>query len=176
MSKHVIKKNLRKPTVEDVRLLRTIIDYQLGTGIGYILVPSQERVLVYKSPNTLKIREVYVDSNLCFTLRANDMKVLLHMYAAKLLTDNTNDYPYVKIASTISDYIVNGGNVFSKHVIEVKEGLHANDEVIIIDEDNKLIGVGYLKLSPSEILFFTRGEAVRVRETIKKLVRLTGHE
>ncbi len=162
----MIKRSI-KP--EELRRLRKIIDYQIGLGAGKILLPSTNRVEVAVSPNTMRIRNVYVDGRLAFSVRASDTKILLHIYGGKLLIESYRNPPKVVIANEIAPYIIEGGNVFARHVLSIKEWLRAGDEVVVVDESRNLVAVGTLKLSPEEILFFTRGEAVRVRDTIRKL-------
>lgn len=163
----MMKKRALKPS--ELEELRVLVDYQLGLGAGKALIPSLDRVLVTVSPNTLRIRNVYVDGRLAFSIRAGDSKIILHIYGGYLLWRNYNKYPKVIIVNEVSDFIADGGNVFAKHVLHVDDYLRAGDEVIVINEQSNLLAVGTLKLSPTEILSFTYGEAVRVREGIKKL-------
>lgn len=159
----------RKIKMNEFYDLRVLVDYQLGFNAGSILLPSPDRIHVAVSPNTLRIRNVYVDGKLAFSIRASDSKIILHIYGGYLLWRNYARYPKTVVANEIANFIADGGNVFSRHVLYVDEDLRAGDEVIVVDEDSNLLAVGTLRLSPIEVLFFTRGEAVRVREGIKKL-------
>lgn len=160
------KRVLRPSELEE---LRALVDYQLGLGAGEVLVPSLDRVLVAVSPNTLRIRNVYVDGRLAFSIRAGDSKIILHIYGGYLLWRNYSKYPKIIVVNEVSEFIADGGNVFAKHVLYVDDYLRAGDEVIVVDEQEELLAVGTLRLSPIEVLTFTYGEAVRVREGIKKL-------
>ncbi len=168
-----MRRKISQITREDFYKLKQVIDYQFGSKISDILLGSSSnlsRIYVYKSPNTLRIREVYLEDKPLFTIRAEDFKILLRIYGAYLLWKNTRTPEYrVVVVSDIAEYIENGGNVFSRHVLSVDENRRYGDEVIVVDEDDRLLGVGTLKLSPEEILFFTRGEAVRIRETVRDL-------
>ncbi len=159
----------RRIKPEELYKLRKIIDYQIGLGAGEALLPSISRVEVTVSPNTMRIRNVYVDGRLAFSIRASDSKILLHIYGGKLLMESYKRPPRVVVVNEVAPYIVEGGNVFARHVLSIDEWLRAGDEVIVVDELQNLIAVGTLRLSPEEALFFTRGEAVRVRDTIKEL-------
>jgi len=163
----MMKKRALKPN--ELEELRVLADYQLGLGAGEALIPSLDRVSVAVSPNTLRIRNVYVDGRLAFSIRAGDSKIILHIYGGYLLWRNYSKYPRIVIADEVSESIADGGNVFAKHVLYVDDYLRAGDEVIVVNEQLDLLAVGTLKLSPTEILSFTYGEAVRVREGIKKL-------
>ena len=168
-----MRRKISQITREDFYKLKQVIDYQFGPKISDILLgcsSNLSRIHVYKSPNTLRIREVYLEDKPLFTIRAEDFKILLRIHGAYLLWKNTRTPEYrVAVISDIAEYIENGGNVFSRHVLSVDENRRYGDEVIVVDEDDRLLGVGTLKLSPEEILFFTRGEAVRIRETVRDL-------
>ncbi len=168
-----MRKKLRPLSVNDFYKLSQIIDYQFGSNISKILlgdISNIHKLRVYKSPNTLRIREVYFNDKPIFTVRAEDFKILLRIYGAYLLWKNI-EKPYYRavIINDVAEYIANGGNVFSRHILQIDENRRCGDEVLVVDEEDNLLAVGTLKLSPEEILFFTRGEAVRVRETIRDL-------
>ena len=46
--------------------------------------------------------------------------------------------------------------------------IRANDEVLVVDEDDNLLATGKAILSAKEMLEFDRGMAVMVRQGIKK--------
>ncbi len=168
-----MRKKLRPLSVNDFYKLSQTIDYQFGSNVSKILlgdINNIHKLRVYKSPNTLRIREVYRDNKPIFTIRAEDYKILLRIHGAYLLWKNTEEpYYRVTIINDVAEYIVDGRNVFSRHVLQIDENRRCGDEVIVVDEEGNLLAVGTLKLSPEEILFFTRGEAVRIRETIRDL-------
>ncbi len=168
-----MRKKLRPLTINDFYKLSQIIDYQFGSNVSRILLGDLNNIRklhVYKSPNTLRIREVYIDNKPLFTIRAEDFKILLRIYGAYLLWKNTKKTLYrAIIVNDVAEYIVDGGNVFSRHILQIDENRRYGDEVLVVDEEDNLLAVGTLKLSPEEILFFTRGEAVRVRETVRDL-------
>lgn len=168
-----MRKKLKPLTINDFYKLSQIINYQFGLNTSKILlgdIDNIHRLHVHKSPNTLRIREVYLDNKPLFTVRAEDFKILLRIYGAYLLWKNTSK-PYYRatVVNDVTEYIINGGNVFSRHILQIDENRRCGDEILVVDEEDNLLAVGTLKLSPEEILFFTRGEAVRVRETIRDL-------
>ncbi len=174
-----MKKKLRRLSKDDFYKLSQIIDYQFGANVSKILLGNENninKILVYKSPNTLRIREVYFENIPLFTIRAEDFKILLRIYGAYRLWRHTVQPAYrVTVVNEVAEYIIEGGNVFSRHVLVVDENRRYGDDVIVVNETDELLAVGVLRMSPEEILFFTRGEAVRVRETIKDLKREDGY-
>ncbi|MEM3292633.1 MAG: PUA domain-containing protein, partial [Saccharolobus sp.] len=59
-----------------------------------------------------------------------------------------------------------GRNVFAKHVIAVDSSIRSGDEVIIVNENDKLIALGKAKLSGEEMLEYKKGVAVYVKRGV----------
>ena len=70
---------------------------------------------------------------------------------------------FVTVKNDVAQYIAKGGDVFSVHVVKVDEEIGAKDEVIVIDENRKVLAVGRTLLSSTEIRAFKTGVAVKVR-------------
>jgi uncharacterized protein with predicted RNA binding PUA domain len=65
--------------------------------------------------------------------------------------------------SDVSEFIAEGRSVFAKHVVEVDERIRAGDEVIVVNEEDEILGTGKAILSGDEMLLFERGIAVKIR-------------
>ena len=153
---------LRRATPEEVERLRAIADYQFGEGAGECLI--DDNALVGVSPNTLRIREVYgAEGVLLATLRANDYLYSLGVEGAKRLL-SCFDPP--RLRAVIDPSRVPHKSVPTEAVLEVDDELRAGDEVIVVDPEDRLVGVGRLRLSPLEIKAGVRGEAVRLRKRV----------
>lgn len=72
----------------------------------------------------------------------------------------------VRIQRDIEAFIVVGGSVFAKHVIDADEEIRPQEEVIVVSERNKVLAIGRAMLSGREMKEFKRGVAVRVRRGI----------
>jgi predicted RNA-binding protein (TIGR00451 family) len=79
--------------------------------------------------------------------------------------------PYPKhrivVINEVVEDILKGHTVFSRHVLEGDENIKPYDEVLIVNEDNKLIGVGKALISYDAIITALRGPAVQIREKVK---------
>jgi len=64
-----------------------------------------------------------------------------------------------------------GGDVFAKHIVNAPDTIHPSDEVIVTDETGQLLGVGSALLSGSDMNYFGRGVAVRVRRGTRGIHR-----
>lgn len=147
--------------------LATLIDAQFFTGAHKILNNFKE-IYVVISPSTGRPRMIVDErNNRLFSIRASDFKLIPTLYTAKLLKDLAK-YPKLRVVvcNEISEFIAKGGNVFARHVMIVDEDIRAGDDVIITNEEDKLLAIGRAKLSATEMLFFTRGVAVITRESV----------
>ncbi len=147
---------------QTLRKIRSIADYQFFPSIGDKLFPRE--VTISYSQKTGKIRFVYLNDDLLATIRSNDGKIALHLKGAERILENTKK-PKLRIVilKDIVPFIVQGRNVFAKHILEVDPNIRPNDEVIVVDSDDKLIAVGKAVLSANEMLAFQTGVAVKIR-------------
>jgi predicted RNA-binding protein (TIGR00451 family) len=67
------------------------------------------------------------------------------------------------VRNDVSKFIVEGGDVFAAHVVEVDDEVRAKDEVVVVNEDGEVLAVGRAFLCAEEIRAFKKGVAVKVR-------------
>lgn len=150
-----------------LRQIKAISDYQFGKIITDILFDEIDQVKLQRSPNTNKIRYVYYKNNLLLTLRPTNGFFTLTLYSAKKVITNTIPPKLrVIVLNEISDFIKKGRNVFCKHIIDIDENLRPFDEVIVVNQDDELLGIGKLKIPISYAKSFSRGIAVNIRRGI----------
>jgi uncharacterized protein with predicted RNA binding PUA domain len=147
--------------------IRSIADYQFGKGVGDKLFP--ENVEITYSKATGRIRYVHLNGERLATLRPTDGLLSLSVTAARLVAENAAFAKcFVTVQTDVSEFIADGRDVFAAHVVKADEQIHAKDEVIVIDEDDKVLAVGRAALSASEMLAFKTGVAVKVRHGCEK--------
>lgn len=145
-----------------LRRIRSIADYQFGKGVGVRLFP--ENVDIVYSKATGRIRYVNLNGKRLATLRPTDGLLSLSITAAQLVAENRALAKCIVTVQTgISEFIANGGDVFAAHVVKADDAIHAKDEVIVVDEDNRVLAVGRAVLSSAEMKTFKTGVAVKVR-------------
>lgn len=146
----------------DLRKIRGIADYQLGKGVGASLFP--DRVEISYSRNTGRIRYVYLDGKRLATLRPTDGLLSLSILGAKRIAENARFATcFVRVRDDVAEPIVEGGDVFAVHVVEVDDDIRAKDEIIVVDSKNRVLAVGRAVLSSHEMKAFKRGVAVKTR-------------
>jgi predicted RNA-binding protein (TIGR00451 family) len=147
---------------EELRRIRAVAEYQFGHGAGLALFPVEVRIV--HSRNTGRIRHIFLGSILLANFRPNDGVFTLTIAAAKRLTAQISDLAYtVTVGEEVAEFISQGKNVFSKHVLSAGDKIRPGDEVIIITEKARVIGVGKALLLSEEMKTFKTGVAVKTR-------------
>jgi uncharacterized protein with predicted RNA binding PUA domain len=145
-----------------LKRVRSVADYQFGRGVGEALFPSSVEILFSKA--TGRIRYVNLNGERLATLRPTDGLLSLSVSAAKLLVERLGfASSLVTVRNDLSEFVADGGDVFAAHVVKVDDAIHSKDEVIVVDEDGRVLAVGRALLSGSEMLAFKIGVAVKVR-------------
>ena len=147
--------------------VRAIADYQFGKGVGTKLFP--KNIEIQLSPRTGRIRYINLNDERLATLRPTDGLLSLSITAAKSMAQNIPEAKcFVTVKNDVSQYIAKGGDVFAVHVVKVDPEVGAKDEIIAVDENNKVLAVGRALLSSSEMTAFKTGVAVKVRHGTKQ--------
>ena len=152
---------------DDVKKVKAIADYQFGIGAGDALFSGN--INMEKSKKTGKIRHIYDGKVLIVNMRASDSYLVLSKEGAKRL-HNAMPYPQnrVVVNKDSEPFALDGKSVFSKFVVECDENIRARDEVLIVNEEDKLLAYGKSLLSAVEINNFQSGQAIKTRKGMKK--------
>jgi uncharacterized protein with predicted RNA binding PUA domain len=142
--------------------IRSIADYQFGKGIGAKLFP--ENVKITYSKTTGRIRYVHLNGKRLATLRPTDGLLSLSITAARIVAENRGFATcFVTVQQDVSTFAADGHDVFAAHVVKADDAIRAKDEVIVVDEESRLLAVGRALLSSAEMRAFKTGVAVKVR-------------
>ncbi|ABM80335.1 PUA domain-containing protein [Hyperthermus butylicus] len=153
---------IRRARPEEVVRLRAIADYQFGFPAGDLLIP--DNVVVGVSPATRRIREIYGEEGLLAVLRAHDYLYSLSLLGAKRLLA----LPEPRLRARLRVETPPSKSINCRIIETIDHDLRPGDEVIVLNSSGELVGVGRLRLSPTEILENECwGEAIRLRKTVK---------
>lgn len=149
--------------VDDEEKIRCIADYQFGAGSGNALFKGDIKIV--KSRKTGKIRHVYDGETLIATLRASDGVFVLDREGARRLHSHL-EYPKNRVAvnSDAEPFAREGKSIFAKFVIDCDIDIKANEEVLIVNENDELLAFGKAILCGHEIVDFKTGQAVKTRK------------
>jgi uncharacterized protein with predicted RNA binding PUA domain len=161
---------IQKPQQTDIKRshlkrVRTIADYQFGRGAGEILFPEN---VEFRFSTTKRIRQILLDNNRIATVRANDgMLTLSILGAAKLYEFLPYPDQRVVVNSDAAPFVAKGKTTFARHVVAVDPEIRAAQEVLVVDENDRLLATGKTMLSALEMQTFKKGIAVDVRSGIE---------
>lgn len=148
-----------------LKRIRSVADYQFGKGVGSKLFP--ENVEIARSKRTGRIRYVYLNGERLVTLRPKDGLLSLSIIGARRIVGKA---PLAKCLVTVrgdvSEFIAEGRSVFAKHVVKADVEIRPKDEVVVVDENGKVLAVGRAVSSGEEMEISMSGIAVRVRRGI----------
>ena len=152
---------------DDVKKVKAIADYQFGVGAGDALFTGN--INIEKSKKTGKIRHIYDGKVLIVNMRASDSYLILSKEGAKRL-HNRMPYPQnrVVVNKDSEPFALDGKSVFCKFVVTCDENIRAKDEVLIVNEEDKLLAYGKALLGACEIEQFQTGQAIKTRKGFKK--------
>lgn len=150
--------------------IRVIADYQFGRGTGSHLFPGDCEFILSR---TGRVRQILCGGKRLATVRAGDGRLTLGCEGAYRLHKYLAPPAYrVVIRDDVADFVAQGKNAFARHVISADPGIRADDEVLVVTADDRLIATGSAILSGSEMLVFNYGAAVTVRHG--RLAHATG--
>lgn len=152
---------------DDIKKVKAIADYQFGYGAGDVIFSGN--INIEKSKKTGKIRHIYDGKTLLVNMRASDSYLILSKEGARRLHAKTQ-YPQnrVVVNKDSEPFALDGKSVFCKFVVECDENIRARDEVLIVNEEDKLLAYGKALLGACEIEQFESGQAIKTRKGFKK--------
>jgi uncharacterized protein with predicted RNA binding PUA domain len=152
---------------EAVDLLRTVADYQFGTGAGAALFPDSADLSLTRTSSG-RPRQVH-DSEGRLVTYGTDGRLRLGLAGGRRLHE---EWPAGETAYTVAvgsesvPYLREERNAFAKFVCRADSEVRPRDEVLVV-HDGELIAVGRAELSGPGMLAFETGMAVDVREGAK---------
>ncbi len=141
--------------------IRKMLQYQYGVDIDL-------EFKVERSKNTGRLRYVYLEDKLVFSVRSYDNFLIPTKEGAKLLWDYLDFPKYrVVISEEAEEFAKKGRNVFAKFVVDCYPNIYPYDEVLVVNKDDELLAYGTSILNSRELLEFDSGLAVKIRGGIK---------
>ncbi|MHA1911826.1 MAG: PUA domain-containing protein [Candidatus Kariarchaeaceae archaeon] len=156
-----------KPSSFEIRQLKSVLAYQYGSDnqgdLSELFFEETEALVVY-SRSTGRIRHVYDKNTRLFTIRASDGLITLSIEGAqKILDILPSPKSRVIVLNEVSSFISAGRSVFSKHIVNCDPNIRSQDEVIAVNEDDVILGVGTTLLPAQSLLDFNTGMGVKIR-------------
>jgi phosphoadenosine phosphosulfate reductase len=103
-----------------------------------------------------------------FDLLTQRYRFLPRLSGADLIVDNVTK-GFVVVDDGAIEPILTGASVLAPGVVDVAEGIHAGDDVLVLSSKRKVLGVGQAFMTSSEMIKQNHGLAVKVRWHKKSL-------
>ncbi len=152
----------RPPTVAEYRRIYATLAYQFDEKVARALTYPLEELQVELS-GTGRVRYVWRGGSMILTLRASDGMFALGIEACNIIV-RAVEPPKFRVVIARGEASRIKGNIMRPVVVDIDPDLRPGDEVIVVDEDDIVVGVGRLKLPPLTVKNVEKGEIVRVRK------------
>ncbi len=155
----------RNNTVYDPNLFhigrgRMIADFQFGSGAGNILFPQSMRIKV--EGNYPRVQRFFINNAQVATLVPEDGLLALTFLGGEKLVEK--GFYFVEFDGNK----IEGGTLYCVAVSEADEQIRPQDEVFIVNKDNRILAVGKAVLSGKQMVMAKKGPAVRIRRKNKQ--------
>ncbi|GBF36322.1 MAG TPA: tRNA guanosine(15) transglycosylase TgtA [Methanothermococcus okinawensis] len=146
------------------------IDRMLQYQYGFKILDEEviKRIIVRRSKRTGWIRNVLIvkdgEKKVLFTLRSYDNFLIPTAEGAKLLHSKI-PYPKYRVVvdRSVERFAREGRSVYAKFVVDCDRDLRPYEEVLVVNEDDELLGYGTTILNGRELMEFNYGVAVDMR-------------
>lgn len=158
-------KNLKD---KDIGMFKVMLTYQFCPEAANILsFIDVDKLKICFSKSTLRARAIIYNGKVFAMIRASDFYIVPHTPLGILL-HKVIPFPRrrVIVVNEMVDDILKGSSIFAKHIIAADESLRPFEEVLVVNEDDKLIGLGRTILDYTTMVTATHGVAVQLREKI----------
>jgi uncharacterized protein with predicted RNA binding PUA domain len=153
--------------------LRTAADYQFGAGAGEALFPPDDPLTVRRSSGG-RPRQV-IDGDVDDTAGSSegdrlvsygtDGRFTLGLTGGKRIGEAFAAPRHRMVVGEESEpFVREGRNAFAKFVTAADDGIRPGDEVLVVDENGAIFGVGRAELSGAEAEQLGSGVAVKTRD------------
>lgn len=147
---------------DDLKALRTVADYQFGAAAGAALLPEAAALEVERSASG-RPRQLVAEAGRVASFNTDGRLTLGLEGGRRLLTALEPPAYRVTVGEESEPFVRDGKNAFAKFVTDVDPAVRPADEVLVVDEDGRLLAVGRAELAAEAMLAFETGMAVMVR-------------
>ncbi|WP_456473025.1 phosphoadenosine phosphosulfate reductase domain-containing protein [Methanocaldococcus sp.] len=152
----------------DIDFINKVIEEEFGAKN----VLNGKIILLNKLPGNEEAYEVIVDGEVKYILYFDEnkekWKIKLKLSGARDLIEKGAYKKIVKIKNDIVDIFKNRkGSILKPGIVEFTNDIKEKDDVIILDENNRVVGVGLSVVSSEKIKEMEKGKVVKVRFFIK---------
>jgi archaeosine synthase len=137
-------------------LVSATADYQFDTGAGPLLVPETAKL----KGKPYRMILCHVDGEQVCSYIAESGTLSLTLEGGKRIASLGRYWVRLDVKN------IKGGSIFAVGIQEADVDIRPGDEVIVINNDDEVIGVGRSEMSGREMCELTRGRAVTLRHKV----------
>ena len=146
----------------EFRRLAIMVDYLYGRGVSRVL-PKEGVRLVY-SRRSGRVKLVFIGEKLFATVKPNGSMALSLFGASVLLQSRRFLDNCVVVNEDAAQFVRSGRSVFCKFVLRAGRNIRPRSEVVVLNSQGQLLGVGLAILAGKFMTQFKTGAAAKVRE------------
>ncbi len=152
----------------DVDFINNILEENFGAKN----VLNGKIILLNKLPGNEESYEVIVDGEVKYLLYFDEdkgrWKVKLKLSGARDLMEKGAYKKIIKIKDDVVEILKNKkGSILRPGIVDFTDDIEEKDDVIIVDENNRVVGVGISAVSSEDIKNMEKGKVVKVRFFIR---------
>ncbi|MHA1409467.1 MAG: PUA domain-containing protein, partial [Candidatus Odinarchaeia archaeon] len=146
--------DIRPALKGDLNIIWETINREYGEGVGERLIPENKLVVLNKIGADESSDEIIIDGKIIGLLVFDPIKLEWFfrpkLEGARRLIE-LKQQKYVKVSNDAAEYIKKGANVLPPGILDFDSKICIGDYVSIINEDNKVIGIGIAKYNGADI-------------------------
>lgn len=154
-----------RPAFEhDLKLIRKVINTQIGGDCGDILIPKDKIVILNKAPAIDRMDEIIIDGRVLGALRYDleeGYKVILRMHALMQI-ENKIIKNWVIVDKGAVNPIEKGANALAVGVIDAYPAINKGEEAVVLAPDKRAIAIGKAMIKGKDMVG-RKGVAVKTR-------------
>ncbi|MBU5682564.1 MAG: PUA domain-containing protein [Candidatus Aenigmatarchaeota archaeon] len=138
--------------------LLDIVEFQFGKEIRKRIENLDLKIKRFRSRKI----EIYLNNNLFLYLNPKFFLFSINIEFAKILVETKKFY--IKVKNEFINDIKKTKNIIRKNILEYSKDFRNGDDIIVIDENNNLIGIAKAKFNYNEIENSTYGLIAKIKK------------
>jgi len=150
---------------EELNFIRSLVDHQFGEGCGELLLPKDKLVVLNKTPYIDKMDELVVDGIPIGAFRytpGEGFQVILRLEGAERILPSLKE-SWLQMDEDAHMFILKGANPLKPGIADARPDIRPGDELVILDFERKVIGLGKAKCTGLEMLDGSKGMGAKIR-------------
>ncbi|MEM5820644.1 MAG: PUA domain-containing protein [Candidatus Aenigmatarchaeota archaeon] len=138
--------------------LLDIVEFQFGREIRKRIENLDLKIKRFRSRKI----EIYLNNNLFLYLNPKFFLFSINIEFTKILVETKKFY--IKVKNEFINDIKKTKNIIRKNILEYSKDFRSGDDIIVIDENNNLIGIAKAKFNYNEIENSTYGLIAKIKK------------